>query len=133
MNAQIVTPPPEEETKYPHFRLLRGGKGPPINTEGKDWLSPLERGTAFACKRKGSKEFEVQIFVISFKHSPTMVLVDGLNPARRFGVDPAEFCKQFNLFEILGKEEADIQPEGEEDGSEGTVRSGVVEDDADAT
>lgn len=122
---------PTETT--PKLRLLQGGKGPPIdNTPHPDWLSPLKVGAVFSCKKKGQAEnYVLGLLIIVFKHAKTIILADGLNSQPRVPVDPVEFCKRHDLFEVI--EEGGESPEGENDGNgEGSLRPSGMEDDADA-
>lgn len=114
-------------TKYPHLRLLSGGGNPPENG-GINWLNGLPQGTAFTCKKNGSK-WELELFIVAFKYQRSIVLVDAFNQGR-FAIDPEEWCKRYTYWETIGREETGIPSEGENDGSEGTVQSGTVGDDA---
>lgn len=117
-----------EEVKYPKLRLLQGGKGPPMDTD-KDWLSQLKKGAVFTCKKKGDF-YKLLLFIIAFKHEKTIVLVDGLNNNPREAVDPAGFCQQHSLFELieeggheeLPKEEVDHDNSRQTDSDETLVR-----------
>jgi hypothetical protein len=121
----------EEDEMKPQLRLLRGGKGPPINTGGVNWLRGLNKNAAFSCKRKGNVD-NLELYIVAFKHLKTVILVNGLDNNHRFAVDPEDFCKKYNLFEII--EEGGEHPEEVTDGnSEGTIRSPDVEDDVDVT
>jgi len=115
----------EEEVKYPKLRLLQGGKGPPIT--GDNWLKDLKKGAVFTCKPKGSGV--LMLYIIAFKHTKSMILVDGLNNGPRIAVDPVEFCRLHSFFELI--EEGGELPVGEQnDGSE--VRPSGVADNEDA-
>lgn len=119
-------------TRYPHLRLLSGGGNPP-KSGGINWLNGLDKGTAFTCKKKG-EEIYLKVYIIAFKYERSIVLVDAFNPSDRFGVDPAEWSKKYSYWETIGKEEAELQPEGVEDGNnQGALQPRIVEDDADAT
>ena len=115
-----------EEVAYPKLRLLQGGKGPPLT--GDNWLKDLKKGAVFTCKPKGSGI--LLLYIIAFKHTKSMILVDGLNNGPRIAIDPEEFCRLHSWFETI--EEGGEQPpkEIEHDGSE--VRSGGVDHDEDA-
>lgn len=116
-------------TKYPHLRVLSGGGNPPIGG-GINWLNGLEKGTAFTCKQKGKTE-ELEFFIIAFKYDRSIILVGAMDQSIRRVVDPEEFCKKYNYWETIAKEEAGEQPEGVDDGSrEGTIQPSSVEDDA---
>lgn len=104
----------------PKLRLITGGKGPPT-TSGNNWLQDLQKGAVFTCKRKGMTG-ELELLIIAFKHTKTIVLVDGLNGAPRRAVDPSEFCKQYDWFETI--QEAEQLPEEHLDDTR-TVRPSV--------
>ena len=115
----------EEEVKYPRLRLLQGGKGPP--TTGENWLKDLKKGAVFTCKPKGSGI--LMLYIIAFKHTKSMILVDGLNNGPRIAVDPVEFCRLHSFFELI--EEGGELPVGDKNDG-GTVRSGGVVDNENA-
>lgn len=110
----------EEVPMAPKLQLITGGKGTTPPT-GENWLSNLNKGTAFACKEKGNTK-QIFIYIISFKHTKTVVLVNAIENNERFAVDPEDFCKRYSLFEILGIEDDSIR----------TVRSPELENDVDA-
>lgn len=118
----------EEEVRVPQLKLLRGGKGPPTNTSGVNWLRGLQKNAAFACKKKGNTDY-LELYIVAFKHDKTVILVNGLDNNHRFAVDPQEFCKKYSLFEVI--EEGGEHPEGSSNDSKGTVQSSDVEDNAD--
>ena len=119
-----------EEEERPRLRLLRGGKGPPMDTNGINWLRGLNKNAAFSCKRKGNVD-NLELYIVAFKHNKTVILVNGLDNNHRFAVDPEDFCKKYSLFEVI--EEGGEHPEVEDNGnSKGTVLSSDVADDADA-
>jgi hypothetical protein len=136
----ISTSPTDEDQMKPQLRLLRGGKGPPINTTGINWLRGLTKNTAFTCKRKTGADY-LDLYIIAFKYEKSVILVSGLDNNLRFVVDPEDFCKKYNLFEVIGieggepaVEEGGKHPEEVTDGnSEGTVPESTVVNDADAT
>lgn len=117
-----------EETKYPHLRLMQGGKGPPDAPVINDWLRNLKKNAVFSCKDRQNNGM-VHIFILVFKHPKTYVLADALGNNPRMAVD-IDFCKRFSLLEII--EEGGEHPEGEEDGVDRTVRSSGMANDADA-
>ena len=120
----------DEEKVVPTLRLLQGGKGPPINTEGKDWLTPLKKGAIFSCEGKGQNLYTLKLFRIVFKHTKTVILADALGNSITEAVNPITFCKLHNLFEVI--EEGGERPVGDEnDGDQ--VRSGGVADDENAS
>ena len=124
----------EKEHTYPTLRLLRGGKGPPSdNTPHPDWLSPLKAGAVFTCRKKGQAEnYALMMLQIMFKHAKTIIIGDALNNNPYAPIDPVEFCKKHDLFEVI--EEGGELPEGEKDGnSEGSLRPSGVADNEDAT
>lgn len=132
MNAQIVDLTIEEEAvKYPNFRLLRGGKGPPINGNGENWLAELKQNCIFACAHKGQNQFIVGLFRIVYKHKKTIIIADALGNQPTVAIDPVEFCKKHDFFELI--EEGGILPVGETDGnSKGALLHSRVDDDEDA-
>ena len=115
----------EEEVKYPKLRLLQGGKGPPIT--GDNWLKDLKKGAVFTCKPKGSGV--LMLYIIAFKHTKSMILVDGLNNGPRIAVDPVEFCRLHSFFELI--EEGGERHVGDNNDS-GEVRPSGVADNEDA-
>lgn len=133
MTEQSGSSMSEPTATTPMLRLLRGGKGPPSdNTPHPDWLSPLKVGAVFSCSKKGQAEnYVLGLLIVVFKHGKTVILSDGLNNQPRVAVDPVEFCKRHTLFEVI--EEGGELPEGENNGnSEGSLRPGGMDDDADA-
>jgi len=116
----------EEEVAYPRLRLLQGGKGPP--TTGVNWLKDLKRGAVFTCKPKGSGI--LLLYIIAFKHTKSMILVDGLNNGPRIAIDPEEFCRLHSFFELI--EEGGELPVGDTNDGSGSIRSPRVVDDEDA-
>lgn len=117
-----------QDRPKPQLRLLRGGKGPPEdNTPGKDWMSPLETGTVFSCRKKGQAEdYALMMLQIMFKHDKTIIIADAMNNNPYAAVDPAAFCKRHDLFEIIQQGEVNNDPDLR------TVRHGGVADDVDA-
>jgi len=120
-----------EEIQVGKLRLLRGGKGPPLNTGGINWLNGLDKGTCFSCKKKGNDDV-LEVLIIAFKYNKTVILVNAFHSENRFAVDPEAFCKKFSLHEVIGKEEQEEPAKEIKDGSAGTVQSGRVPDDEDA-
>lgn len=105
-----VTTPEEAEVRPAWTpRVIRGGKGPPEdNNPTKDWLSPLEAGCVFSCRQKGKAEnYSLMILQIIFKHAKTIVLADSLNSNPYVAVDPMEFCKRHEFFELINNGEAE--------------------------
>lgn len=108
--------------KYPKLRLLTGGKGPPEDTSGENWLADLERGTTFVARDKNSKEVDYNHYFVLFKSLPKVVLLKWVLPDGKlldFYVDPVRFSKKFGDYEVLGVDKQEPQKEavGEEDGS----------------
>lgn len=115
-----------EKTKYPHLRLMRGGKGPP-DAPTIDWLKNLNKNAVFSCKDRQNNGM-VFIFILVFKHPKTYVLADALGNQSRIAVDE-DWCKRFSLLELI--EEGGETPQGEPDGTDRTVRPPDMADDAD--
>lgn len=125
-DVAVVT---EEETlrgtKYPKFRVLTGGKGPPEPPVGEDnWLQSLEVGTVFAC-RQGVKTVDWEEYYLIAKVSDDLFCLkvsvpDGKVWDRR--VDPKLFCNHHKSYKVLwvhkqeetdGTDERDpVQPGG---------------------
>jgi hypothetical protein len=120
-----------EEIQIGKLRLLRGGKGPPLNTGGINWLNGLDKGTCFSCKKKGNDDV-LEVLIVAFKYDKTVILVNAFHSENRFAVDPEVFCKKFSLHEVIGKEEQELPAKEIEDGSSGTVQSGGIPDNEDA-
>jgi hypothetical protein len=118
----------EKDEPLPMLRLITGGKGNPPS-KGNNWLKDLQKNSVFTCKKKGTHA-ELELYIVAFKHEKTMVLVDGLNSNPRRAVDPEGFCNLYSLFEII--EEGGERPEGVNNDSSRTVRSGGVGHDEDA-
>lgn len=118
----------EDSHPKPVLRLLRGGKGPPgDNTPGEDWMSKLPVGSVFACRKKGQVEnFALMVLQIVFKHDKTIVISDSLNNNPYAAVDPVEFSKRHEFFELINKGEADNAHDLR------TIRSSGMAHDADA-
>lgn len=104
------------ETKYPHLRVMRGGKGPP---EGPvvEWLETLAVGTVFAC-RANSNTVDWDMCRLAHKFIEIYILQiempDGKVWERR--VDPRLFVKYYRDYKIIAepKEEA---PKGDDGGN----------------
>lgn len=118
----------DDEVPMTKLKVITGGKGPPTTTGGVNWLNGLPRGTAFSCKKKGYPDF-LEIYIVAFKYEKTIILVDGFKTDNRFAVDPEEFSKKYIYWETVGEETGtsevndDLRP----------LRSGILENDADAT
>lgn len=97
----------EDTPAKPVLRLLRGGKGPPSDsTPVADWLSPMEVGTVFTCRKKGQAEnFSLMLLQVIFKHAKSIVIADSLNSNPYAIVDPVEFSKRHELFETISEGE----------------------------
>ena len=119
-----------EEEQFPKLRLLQGGKGPPINTKGEDWLSKLSRGSVFSCSQKGNDLFVLGMFCILHKHDKTIILGDALGNGPNAAVDPVRFCKKHDLHEVF--QEGSEFPEGDNNDGSGSIRPSGVADDEDA-
>ena len=96
----------EEKVK---LRTIQGGKS---NPPGNNWLMELPKGTSFSCSNQNSKSYILELYVIAFKFSKTVVLVNGFNPEHRHAVDSRLFSQQYILTEILGFEDGsnELQP-----------------------
>jgi hypothetical protein len=126
----------EEEAKmehtYPTLRLLRGGKGPPSDDGPKEnWMKDLEVGTVFSCRKKGQSEnYALMMLQLCFKHDKTYIIADSLNSNPYAAIDPIEFCKRHDFFELIEKGKT---PQEIEDGNDlRSIRHSGMEDDADA-
>lgn len=117
-----------KEEKYPHLRLMQGGKGPPDAPLINNWLSKLQKNAVFSCKDRQNNGM-VNIYILVFKHPKTYVLADALGNGPRIAVDE-DWCKRFSLLELI--EEGGEHPEGVTDGSDRTVRSPDLAHDVDA-
>jgi hypothetical protein len=110
-------------TKYPHLRTLRGGKGPPADTFNSNWMSDLNVGAVFSCRKKGQSEnYALMMLQIMFKHDKTVIISDSLNANPYAAVDPVEFSKRHDLHELIDNGEPDnghdlrtVRPPGVED------------------
>lgn len=116
------------DTKYPGFKLARGGKGPPDAPLINNWLTKLNKGTVFSCKDRQNNG-TVSVLRLEFKHDKTYIVADALNGGPYLPVDE-DFCKRFSLLEII--KEGGEHPEGVTDGSDRTVRSPDLAHDVDA-
>lgn len=132
----VMTTEKDEPMKpQPRLKLITGGNNTPPSG-GINWLRGLNKGAAFACKRKGQLEL-LDLYIVAFKHDKTVILVDGLNNNVRLPVDPEEFCKKYSLFELIDDgdshliEEGGEHPEEIENDSVRTLRPPSVEDDVD--
>lgn len=113
-----------KDTKHPHLRVARGGKGPP-EAPADNWLETLEIGTVFACRANATTvDWEMYFLVHKFLniYLLKMETPDGKVWERR--VDPKMFCKHYRVHEVIAhypqvKEEA---PEGDDDDSDRTDR-----------
>jgi hypothetical protein len=125
----------EKEVKGPKLRLLTGGKGPPIDISNPNWLSSLNVGSVFSCRKKGQKEnYALMLLQLMFKHDITYIISDGLNTNPYSSVDHREFSKIYELVEIIEHGGDSHLDNGEPNNGHDlrTVRPPGVEDDADA-
>lgn len=115
---------PTETT--PKLRLLRGGKGPPIDTGGTNWMDDLPVDSVFSCRKKGqSEKYALMMLQIIYKHVKTVIVSDALNNNPNAPIDALEFCKCHELVEVIQK--------GDPNGHDlRTVRPPGMEDDVDA-
>lgn len=102
-----------KQDEFKPFEVIQGGlntpspmgKGPPPT---KDWLSPIAKGSVFVCRFKNPREI-AQRFVLMPYHvvycfPKTRLLLDNHNPMGEgllLYVDPEDFCKFFDLVEVL--------------------------------
>jgi hypothetical protein len=114
------------ETTVPKLRLLRGGKGPPSDTGGPNWMAELAVGSVFSCRKKGqSEKFALMMLQILFRHARTIIVSDALNNNPNIPIDEIEFCKCHELVEVISQ--------GDPNGHDlRTVRPPGVEDNVDA-
>lgn len=117
-----------EETKYPHLRLMRGGKGPP-EAPKVNWLINLQKNAVFSCKDRQNNGM-VSIFILVFKHPRTYVLADALGNGPRIAVDE-DWCKRFSLLELI-EEGGENPSEGVSNGNSVQVRPADLADDENA-
>lgn len=103
MSGAVVEETDElKTTKYPHLRTLRGGKGPPTDTNKIDWMSELNVGAVFSCRKKGQSEnYALMMLQLMFKHDKTVIISDSLNAHPYAAVDPVEFSKRHDLHELI--------------------------------
>lgn len=86
------------EQEFP--RVKTAGKGP----TNWDWLSPLTSGTEFLCSHKQQSQWLLTNFTHGGKKEGAVLLIPTatMNDHRSWiWVDPAEFCKVFELRGIL--------------------------------
>jgi hypothetical protein len=84
----------------PKLRLLTGGKGPPDNPIGKNWLRELPQHTVFLCQERTEK-IAVQLWFIVFKFTNAILLGSNVNQEIKVIVNDEEFCKRHTLLEII--------------------------------
>lgn len=104
-----------EERQYGHLRVLTGGKGP-TEPPSTNWLSRLHKGTVFLCKKRNTTTIFLLQYHVLHKSTYSVMLLDNLSSSTTdiyLPVDPIEFCKQYDLHEVL----AEGQEEGETDGT----------------
>lgn len=118
----------EDDRPRPQLKLLRGGKGPPSdNTPVDNWLSSLSIGAVFTCRKKGQSEnYVLMMLQIVFKHDKSIIVADAIGNNPYAAIDPVEFCKRHELFEIIQQGEADNAHDLR------TIRSSGMAHDADA-
>lgn len=118
----------------PTLRLLRGGKGPPIDTGGTNWMDDLPVGSVFSCRKKGQPEkYALMMLQIIYKHVKTVIVADALNNNPNAPIDAVEFCKCHELVEVIERGDNSHREKGDPNGHDlRTVRDGGVEDDVDA-
>lgn len=124
-NSETIEDEELKDTKYPHLRVMRGGKGPP-DAPLDNWLKDRKKGEVFSCKDKANHGM-VLLLRLVFAHTKTFILADALGNNPAMAVDE-DFCKRFSFLETL--EEGD-KPQGETDGSNRTIRPPDMADDAD--
>lgn len=107
-----------DEDKRPELRLILGGKSPPG-----DGITPyllyLKWGALFHAKDKQSKD---PISLILFKQIfifPRARLLMDLDTRIVLRADPIEFCRRFELFEILFEGKEDDEPVNRADSAAG--------------
>lgn len=91
-------------TKYPHLRVLSGGKGPPDGPVD-NWLANLEIRTTFVARHRNSKDVDYNQYYVLFKSLPEVVLLKWILPDGKlldYYVDPVRFSKQFPDYVVLG-------------------------------
>lgn len=87
---------------FPEAKLLTAGKGP----TDKDWLSELDTGCEFLISVKPeapTTKIFLQEYLLSDKSDFAVKLKDTNNQFT--WVNPKEFCKMFDLYEILNAPE----------------------------
>lgn len=112
------------DTKYPHLRLLTGGKGPPEGPVD-NWLAEYEVGTTFVARHKNSNEVDYNLYYVLYKDLPEVVLLKWQLPDGKvldYYVDPVRFSKVFpekKILSIQKPEEPQKEAKVSEDGSTG--------------
>lgn len=92
-----------------YLKLATGGKEPPADG---NWISQLDVGTIFLVQRKNAgAEFALGRFVLVGKTSKTVIVMAPNNPQIQDCWNPVRFCRQFDLYEILGIIEDGPAPE----------------------
>ena len=119
----------EKEPSKPQLRVITGGKGTPEGPSD-NWLIKLNKGSVFSCKRKGVV-VDLELYGISFKHTKTIVLFNALGTSPPRAVDPVEFCKHYDKFEVIDEGGEEPPKEENNDGIR-TLRPPGMEDDVDA-
>lgn len=112
------------ETKYPKFRILTGGKGPP-EPPGENWLAEYESGTTFVSMRINNRDGDYELFHVSFKSLPDVMLLQWQLPDGKIWdryVDPEVFSKLFKRGVVLGVIKRN------EDGNSNVSVNGVTEE-----
>lgn len=119
-NVEEVEEQELRHTRFPKFRVLTGGKGPPDEPTD-DWLSEYSVGTTFVCRHRNSKNVDLNLYHVIFKSLPGVVLLKWELPDGKlmdYYVDPERFSKQMEAPTILGVINIEAaKADGEEDGN----------------
>jgi hypothetical protein len=117
-----------KETKYPKFRVLTGGKGPPQEPT-EDWLSELSVGTTFTCRHTNNKDVDLNLYHVVFKDKDVILLAWRLPDGKTldYYVDPKRFSQRFEHVTILGLQP--VSNEEENDGRQPESDEGMVRED----
>lgn len=106
---------PSPVKQPPMLRVITGGKGPP-EAPKIDWLSEFVKGQWFLCKSKDNP-VDVRIYVVYFRFEKARTLYSP--QTGKHIIDPVEFCKLNELYEVLDIEDI-------EDGNSTEVRPADV-------
>lgn len=106
----------KELTNVVQLKTIPGGKEP---TDPNDWLSSLDKGTAFLVRDKSNpRDFAVYLFWLEDKISNKTVVLRVPQAPQNLYVYPLTFCARYSLHETLCVFDLPTQEEQQETGED---------------